>query len=130
MIAPQSVDSALLLSHPHNKQWESIVEAMKPGAHLLLFSNVKEHHSGTIAAEDNGLEIRDTVAYVFSDGDGGGAAMQLIAMARKPLDGTVAANVLQWGTGGLNIDICRIGAGGGQDGPGKQTGPTTQVGPI
>ena len=30
-------------------------------------------------------------------------------MARKPLIGTVAANVLEWGTGGLNIDGCRVG---------------------
>jgi site-specific DNA-methyltransferase (adenine-specific) len=29
-------------------------------------------------------------------------------MARKPLAGTVAANVLAHGTGGLNIDACRI----------------------
>jgi len=32
-----------------------------------------------------------------------------IVVARKPLVGTVAANVLQHGTGGLNIDACRIG---------------------
>jgi DNA modification methylase len=29
-------------------------------------------------------------------------------LARKPLRGTVADNVAQWGTGGLNIDGCRI----------------------
>jgi len=29
-------------------------------------------------------------------------------LARKPLEGTVADNVLKWGTGGLNIDACRI----------------------
>jgi site-specific DNA-methyltransferase (adenine-specific) len=34
-------------------------------------------------------------------------------MARKPLIGTVAANVQAHGTGGLNIDACRIGAAGG-----------------
>lgn len=31
-----------------------------------------------------------------------------IVLARKPLDGTVAANVVKWGTGGLNIDACRL----------------------
>jgi DNA modification methylase len=30
-------------------------------------------------------------------------------LARKPLDGTVAGNILEWGVGGLNIDGCRIG---------------------
>jgi site-specific DNA-methyltransferase (adenine-specific) len=36
-------------------------------------------------------------------------AFEPIVVARKPLVGTVAANVLQWGVGGLNIDGSRIG---------------------
>lgn len=32
-----------------------------------------------------------------------------IVVARKPLSGTVAANVLEHGTGALNIDACRVG---------------------
>lgn len=36
-----------------------------------------------------------------------------IVLARKPLDGTIAANVLKWGTGVLNIGACRIGWPGG-----------------
>ncbi len=36
-------------------------------------------------------------------------ALETITMARKPLIGTVAANVLAHGTGGLNIDGCRVG---------------------
>ena len=35
-------------------------------------------------------------------------ALEPITMARKPLDGTVAANVLAHGTGALNIDRCRV----------------------
>ncbi|SII06836.1 Modification methylase HindIII [Mycobacteroides abscessus subsp. abscessus] len=34
-----------------------------------------------------------------------------IVVARKPLAGTVAANVLEYGTGALNIDACRIPTG-------------------
>lgn len=36
-------------------------------------------------------------------------ALEPICLARKPLDGTIAENVLKWGTGGLNIDACRVG---------------------
>jgi site-specific DNA-methyltransferase (adenine-specific) len=36
-------------------------------------------------------------------------AFEPIVVARKPLFGTVAANVLEHGTGALNIDACRIG---------------------
>ena len=35
-------------------------------------------------------------------------ALEPITMARKPLVGTVAANVLAHGTGGLNVDGCRV----------------------
>lgn len=37
-------------------------------------------------------------------------AVEPIILARKPLsEATVAENVLRWGTGGLNIDGCRVG---------------------
>jgi len=35
-------------------------------------------------------------------------AWEPIIVARKPLEGTVAANVLKYGTGAINIDGCRI----------------------
>jgi DNA modification methylase len=35
-------------------------------------------------------------------------AFEPIVVARKPIEGTVANNVLKWGTGGLNIDGSRI----------------------
>ena len=35
-------------------------------------------------------------------------AFEPIVVARKPVEGTVAANVLKWGTGGLNIDGTRV----------------------
>ena len=40
-------------------------------------------------------------------------AWEPIILARKPLDGTVAQNVQKWGTGGLNIDGCRVEMGAG-----------------
>ncbi len=39
-------------------------------------------------------------------------AQEPILVARKPLEGTVAANVLKHGTGAINVDACRIGTGG------------------
>ena len=35
-------------------------------------------------------------------------AHEPIVVARKPFNGSVAKNVLTWGTGGINIDRCRI----------------------
>lgn len=36
-------------------------------------------------------------------------AYEPIIMARKPIEGTVAENVLKYGVGGINIDECRVG---------------------
>lgn len=48
-------------------------------------------------------------------------AWEPIVLARKPLIGTVAETVLAHGTGGLNIDACRVG-----DGADKGAWPITQ----
>jgi hypothetical protein len=52
-------------------------------------------------------------------------AHEPMVLARKPLEGTVAENVLKHGTGGINIDGCRVGdetihihGGGGGEGTG------------
>jgi DNA modification methylase len=39
-------------------------------------------------------------------------ALEPITVARKPFKGTVAANVLEHGTGAINVDECRISADG------------------
>jgi site-specific DNA-methyltransferase (adenine-specific) len=36
-------------------------------------------------------------------------AFEPIVLARKPLEGTLVDNIRKWGTGGLNVDACRIG---------------------
>jgi len=38
-----------------------------------------------------------------------------IVLARKPLDGTLAENLLKWGCGGLNVDGCRVAHSGAAD---------------
>jgi hypothetical protein len=71
------------------------------------------HHGGNTA---RGVE--NTERYVTeitkgnSDWEGWGTALkpahEPICMARKPLDGTVANNVIKWGVGGINIDATRV----------------------
>lgn len=59
-----------------------------------------------------GLE-REVIDAASHKWEGWGTALkpawEPIILARKPLAGTVAANVLGYGTGALNIDGCRIG---------------------
>ena len=64
--------------------------------------------------------------------DGWGTALkpacEPICVARKPLEGTVAANTLKHGTGGINVDGCRIKAADGDyDHPGDTSPSSTGV---
>lgn len=103
--------------------WQEVLRVLKPGGHLLAFGGTRTYHRMACAIEDAGFEIRDSVHWMYGsgfpkshnlDGDrqGWGTALkpshEPIVVARKPLVGTVAANVLKYGTGALNIDGCRI----------------------
>lgn len=63
-------------------------------------------HSGTMTSND---PVTAAAAQWHGWGTALKPALEPITLARKPLTGTVAANVLQHGTGGLNIDGCRVG---------------------
>jgi hypothetical protein len=100
------------------------LRVLKPGGHLLAFGGTRTHHRLVCAVEDAGFEIRDSLMWLYGSGfpkshnlkgdwEGWGTALkpahEPIVVARKPLIGTVAANVLEHGTGALNVDGCRIG---------------------
>jgi DNA modification methylase len=67
-------------------------------------------------------KLLDTTAPATAEAqqwDGWGTALkpahEPIVMARKPLDGTVANNVLKHGVGGINIDASRVGRAEGDN---------------
>lgn len=109
--------------------WAECLRVLKPGGHLLSFGGTRTYHRMACAVEDAGFEIRDSIMWLYGsgfpksknlDGDwqGWGTALkpahEPIVVARKPLVGTVAANVIAHGTGALNIDACRIEANDGR----------------
>lgn len=109
---------------PSVEIWVECLRVLKPGGHLLAFAGTRTQHRMAVRIEDAGFEIRDMIAWVYGsgfpksrnlDGDWQGwgtalkPALEPITVARKPLTGTVAANVLAHGTGALNIDGCRVG---------------------
>jgi DNA modification methylase len=69
-----------------------------------------ETYGGTGANHDVDLTVAHTSDAATWHGWGTALkpAFEPIVVARKPLNGTVAANVLAHGTGALNIDGCRI----------------------
>lgn len=99
------------------------LRVLKPGGHLLSFSSARTYHHMATGIEAAGFEIRDQIMWVFGSGfpkshnltgehEGWGTALkpahEPICVARKPLIGTVAENVLAHGTGAINIDGCRV----------------------
>jgi len=70
------------------------------------------------AANDNGATITAPATEAAKQWQGWGTALkpayEPIIVARKPLSGTVAENVLEWGTGGINVDGCRVAPTGEQ----------------
>jgi site-specific DNA-methyltransferase (adenine-specific) len=70
-------------------------------------------HSRHGKSGPNGGQLTAPATDAAREWSGWGTALkpahEPIVVARKPLVGTVAANVLEHGTGALNIDACRIG---------------------
>lgn len=158
--------------------WTECLRVLKPGGHLVAFGGTRTYHRMTVAIEDAGFEIRDSVIWMYGSGfpksldvskaidkqagaereilgespynarrpnppvserykqaghkanitapatpeaqqwHGWGTALkpahEPAVLARKPLIGTVADNVLTWGVGALNIDGSRV-EGSGND---------------
>ena len=57
-------------------------------------------------------------------------SLEPVTVARRPLDGTVAENVLAHGTGAINVDGCRVGADGGCRSHGTDVRSQSQAGAI
>ena len=96
---------------------ESIIQAHKSGAWSIVDAGPAEAlFSANAASWRATLELSVAVNAIakeprgFLDGADLSPANEPIVFARKPLDGTVAANVQAHGTGALNIDGCRVGA--------------------
>jgi DNA modification methylase len=104
----------------HEAWAREVWRVLKPGAYLLAFGGTRTYHRLACAVEDAGFEIRDQIGWLYGSGfpkshnlpGGLGTALKTawepIVVARKPLAGTVAANVAEYGTGALNVDACRI----------------------
>jgi DNA modification methylase len=109
------------LNLPTTEQFNTIIEHFD-----LPFDNIEELEReviGTKSAACFGTEERHTIGSSKSvelditkgnsEWEGWGTALkpahEPIVMARKPFKGTVAENVLEWGTGGINVDGCRVG---------------------
>lgn len=115
--------------------YEQCLRVLKPGGHLLAFSAARTYHHLAMTVETVGFEIRDQIMWIYGSGfpksqdvgkqidkknkttdseyTGWGTqlkpAHEPIVMARKPVIGSIRENVLEHGTGAINIDATRVG---------------------
>jgi len=81
--------------------WPEVSESLLPGAHVILIG--ESPWLSSVNARRAGMEVRDTIAIASPKG------LSFAVLLRKPLEGTVADQLLKTGTGAINIDACRIG---------------------
>lgn len=48
--------------------WRQCWDALKPGGHLLAFGGTRTYHRMTVAIEDAGFEIRDSMHWIYGSG--------------------------------------------------------------
>jgi DNA modification methylase len=93
---------------------------MKPGAFLAAFGSPRSYHRLACGVEDAGLEVRDTLMWLYSEGmsksrryPGGRSttlkpAYEPIVLARRELDGTTEETIARHGTGALLTEECKV----------------------
>ena len=117
---PKSLDVSKAIDKAAGVERERIMVPTVPG---------NKPYSGGISYAGEGFsgfrDISDPCTDDARRWSGWGTALkpahEPICMARKPLDGTVAASVLKYGTGAINVDGCRIRLA---DGEAARTGNT------
>jgi DNA modification methylase len=100
-----------------------LARVLKPGGHLVAFAAPRMVHRLTSGLEDGGLEIRDTLMWMFGTGTPKSRRLpgatgtclkpfyEPIILARRPLEGTVVDNLARHGTGAMNTEACVIADG-------------------
>lgn len=112
------------LNLPTCEQFNTIIQAFD-----LPFKDIYEAEREVVGSKTTNKTVYQAIGEANTSGeiditapatdaakqwDGWGTALkpacEFFTLCRKPLsEKTVAANVLKWGTGGINVDACRVG---------------------
>ena len=117
---PKSMNIGIQVDKKLDNQREVVGEKVRGDV-----EKAKENGAGYLADPANRNNTKQfgygthTITKGNSDWEGWGTALkpahEPIVMARKPIVGTVANNVLEYGVGGLNIDGTRVGETGARN---------------
>jgi len=114
------------------EQWaEQVMKLLRPGGHMISFCSERAHHRMMIAFENIGFEIRHTIPWIYGSGMPKGQkierwlddeykddfgdwrsllkpSVEFAILVRKPTEESASKNQMNWGTGNLNVEACRI----------------------
>lgn len=119
---------------PAPRIWKQVFRVLKPGGYLLAFAGARTMDVMGLSLRMAGFEIRDSISWIYGEGmptgnvnvarhvekkggnfdDWTGYGTRLmpsnepIILARRPVEGTLADNVMKYGTGALHIRAARI----------------------
>jgi len=87
-----------------------LLRVLKSGAHLVVFGGTSQGYRVACGLARAGFQIRDTIAWLHATGLLF-PVFEPVWLVRKPVEGSIVANVLKYGTGGLNINAARFNSG-------------------
>jgi len=114
----KAIDATILTGGSHSKNIKQ-ANSLRPGESR---DTSTLPNNGIASGDRKGGSTNDNIATdEAKQWNGWGTALkpalEPITVARKPLEGTVAANVLKYGTGGINIDASRVATNPDVDDP-------------
>jgi site-specific DNA-methyltransferase (adenine-specific) len=110
---PKSMDVSKAIDKAAGAEREVIGTKIASPKGISQAESRSDSAAGAYGGETKEIDITAPSTLEAKQWDGWGTALkpafEPVIFARKPIEGTVANNVLKWGTGGLNIDGSRIG---------------------
>ena len=108
---PKSLNISKVIDKAAGAEREVVGKINAPASQKRVQTMGRPEHSGSGWQESPNITAPATEA--AKEWDGWGTALkpacEFFTLCRKPLsEKTIAANVLKWGTGGINIDGCRV----------------------
>jgi len=110
---PKSLDVSKAIDKAAGAEREVIGKHPAPAGKSAVMTGERSDTAAGFWATGNDVDLTAPSTLEAQTWQGWGTALkpafEPVIVARKPIEGTVANNVLKWGTGGLNIDGSRIG---------------------
>lgn len=100
-------------SVPDPATWREVRRVLKPGAYVMAFGAPRTAWALGLSLSLAGFEVEDQIAWIYGTGTPTSkhrlkGAHEPIILARKPCEGSIRSNIERWGTGGLDVEACRV----------------------